>query len=66
MRDRIFDRYVSLADHSDGSSTARGLGLTFCRVAIEAHGGRIWIEDNEPTGSRFCFRVPSAAPSAGG
>jgi signal transduction histidine kinase len=66
MRDRIFDRYVSSADHSEGCSTARGLGLTFCRLAIEAHGGRIWIEDNQPTGSRFCFRVPSAAPSAGG
>jgi signal transduction histidine kinase len=65
MRDRIFDRYVSLADDSDGSHTARGLGLTFCRLAVEAHGGNIWIEDNEPRGSRFCFRVPSAAQSSG-
>jgi signal transduction histidine kinase len=61
MRARIFDRYVSLADDSDGLHTARGLGLTFCRLAVEAHGGNIWIEDNEPKGSRFCFRVPSAA-----
>jgi signal transduction histidine kinase len=64
MRERVFDRYVSLADHSDGSCTARGLGLTFCRLAVEAHGGHIWIEDNEPKGSRFCFRVPSAAQGA--
>jgi signal transduction histidine kinase len=64
MRDRIFDRYVRLADDSDRCSTARGLGLTFCRLAVEAHGGRIWMEDNEPVGSRFCLWIPWAAPSS--
>jgi two-component system sensor histidine kinase/response regulator len=35
----------------------RGLGLAFCRLAIEAHGGRIWVEDGAP-GAVFCMRLP--------
>ena len=38
----------------------RGLGLTFCKLAVEAHGGRIWIEDAAP-GAVFCLTVPHAA-----
>ena len=30
----------------------------FCRHAIEAHGGRIWAENNPDQGSRFLFRLP--------
>jgi len=35
----------------------RGLGLTFCKLAVEAHGGRIWVEDAAP-GAVFCVRLP--------
>jgi signal transduction histidine kinase len=59
-RHRIFDRYVQLGEGDDQADTNRGLGLAFCRLAVEAHGGTIWIEDNEPRGSRFCFRLPIA------
>jgi signal transduction histidine kinase len=59
MRDRVFDWYVRL---EDGAAETRaigwGLGLAFCRMAVEAHGGKIWIEDNVPRGTRFCFRLP--------
>lgn len=37
--------------------TNQGLGLAFCRLAAQAHEGRIWIADNAPRGSRFCFTV---------
>jgi signal transduction histidine kinase len=38
-----------------------GLGLAFCRMAIGAHGGRIWVEDGpEGKGSRFVFNIPQA------
>ncbi|MBI3183941.1 MAG: HAMP domain-containing histidine kinase [Myxococcales bacterium] len=57
-RQRIFEKYVQL----DGPSrTGRGLGLAFCRAAAEAHGGRIWVEDNAPRGSAFCVEIPSEA-----
>jgi two-component system sensor histidine kinase/response regulator len=35
----------------------RGLGLAFCKLAMEAHGGRIWVEDAEP-GAAFCLLLP--------
>ena len=52
-REKIFDPFVQLEPERAG----RGLGLTFCRLVAEAHGGRIWIEDGAP-GAIFCFRIP--------
>ena len=59
-RERIFERFAQVA----GGKGARGrrgfgLGLTFCRLAVEAHGGRIWVEPGpEECGSRFVFSLP--------
>ncbi len=36
-----------------------GLGLAFCRLAIEAHGGRIWVEDAPGGGAMFAFALPT-------
>jgi two-component system sensor kinase FixL len=35
-----------------------GIGLSICRTIVEAHGGKIWIEPNTPTGSIFKFTLP--------
>jgi signal transduction histidine kinase len=60
MRERIFDPFVQVESKDRAvSRTGRGLGLTFCRLAVEAHGGRIWVEDANP-GSAFCLRLPDA------
>jgi signal transduction histidine kinase len=58
MRDRVFDAFTQVdrnSGHSERSS--RGLGLTFCKVAMEAHGGRIWVEDSA-IGATFCVSLP--------
>jgi len=59
-RERIFEKYVQLdRDAGTHARASRGLGLAFCRLAAEAHGGRIWVEDNRPKGSTFCVELPS-------
>lgn len=60
-RERIFEKYVQLEDNTVSlARTSRGLGLVFCRLAAEAHGGRIWVEDNEPRGTAFRLRLRAA------
>lgn len=60
MRLKIFERFVQLEGSSGATSrSGRGLGLAFCKLAVEAHGGRIWIEDAQP-GTSMCIRVPYA------
>lgn len=56
-RERIFEPYVRLGDQP-GRGDSRGLGLAFCRVAAEVHGGRIWVEPNPPRGSSFVVELP--------
>lgn len=56
QRDAVFERFRS---GPAAARTNRGLGLTFCKIAVEAHGGRIWIENGSP-GAIFCVRLPDA------
>jgi signal transduction histidine kinase len=58
----LFEPFVQASADADGAAlarTGRGLGLTFCKVAVEAHGGEIWVE-NEAPGASFCLRLPHA------
>ncbi len=58
LRQTVFDRYVQLGvGASSAARTGRGLGLTFCRLAIEAQGGHIHVEGGDP-GAVFCIKVP--------
>jgi len=60
-QERIFEKFMQLKakSHSIPSfRTSRGLGLTFCKLAVEAHGGRIWVESDVGRGSKFCFNLP--------
>lgn len=62
LRESIFDKYAQAERVRGGRSIdSRGLGLRFCRVVVDAHGGRIWVEDAEPTGARFCLELPAHA-----
>jgi NtrC-family two-component system sensor histidine kinase KinB len=53
----LFDSFVQV----EGREKVRrgvGLGLSFCKMVTEAHGGSIWVEDNQPNGSIFVFTLP--------
>jgi PAS domain S-box-containing protein len=55
-RSIIFEKFNRLT--SEGSRKGIGLGLAFCKIAVEAHGGKIWMEPCPPKGSRFIFTLP--------
>lgn len=55
-RERIFEKFTRIKDTECGSYSGMGLGLTFCRMAVEAHGGSIWVEEG-PSGIGSCFSV---------
>jgi NtrC-family two-component system sensor histidine kinase KinB len=53
---RIFEKFARV--ERKGRSKGLGLGLAFCRLAVEAHGGKIWVESGSEPGSVFCFTLP--------
>jgi two-component system, sensor histidine kinase and response regulator len=57
-REQIFERYSAKGLLARGGQHSVGLGLAFCKLATEAHGGRVWVEDAQPHGSRFVVELP--------
>ena len=57
-QDRIFDKFTRLRGSSKPGGL--GIGLAFCRLAVQGHGGRIWVESEQGNGSTFHFTFPVA------
>ncbi len=53
LKSQIFNRFRRLKRDKDIQGT--GIGLFICKRIVNLLGGKIWVEDVEPTGSRFCF-----------
>lgn len=56
-RELIFEKFRRL--QGPNAPKGMGLGLAFCRLAVEAHGGQIWVDDAPGGGSRFNFTLPT-------
>jgi two-component system sensor histidine kinase KdpD len=54
--EKIFDKFYRLPREREGSGA--GLGLAICRGIVQAHGGRIWVENREGGGAAFRFTIP--------
>ncbi len=55
---QIFDKFCQGTKNGKRKKFSTGLGLTFCKMAIEAHQGKIWVESKEDQGSLFSFTIP--------
>jgi NtrC-family two-component system sensor histidine kinase KinB len=60
MLRQVFDKF-SRVQHV-GAPKGVGLGLAFCRLAVEAHGGKIWVDSDGKNGSCFNFTLPVIVP----
>ncbi|MGB7873021.1 MAG: ATP-binding protein, partial [Anaerolineales bacterium] len=57
-RERIFDKFTRLrGTHKPGGL---GIGLAFCKITVEGHGGEIWVESQNNVGTTFFFTLPVA------
>jgi K+-sensing histidine kinase KdpD len=59
FQDKIFEKYSQAEIKNAGYRVERALGLTFCKMAIEAHKGKMQLDLNNPVGNRFVIQLTS-------
>jgi signal transduction histidine kinase len=59
----VFEKFVQLDNVSHKSYRSTGLGLTYCKMAVEAHEGKIWASSIAGKGASFIFTLPATQES---
>ncbi len=59
-RHKLFDKFYQIDTSVTRKHGGTGLGLAICRGIVEAHGGKIWIDDKYTNGAAFKFTIPSS------
>lgn len=65
FQELIFDKYFQIIQKKHTSNYSTGLGLTFCRLAILSHSGKIWVESDGKNGSTFFFQLKTIGDFSG-
>ncbi len=60
FKKKIFDKFSQEVKDGERIQHSTGLGLTFCKMAVEAHKGMIWVESKKGKGSTFSFTISTA------
>jgi two-component system sensor histidine kinase KdpD len=63
-RQHVFEAFRQLENTSSNRNRGAGLGLAICKGLVEAHGGRIWIQERTEPGTVISFTLPIRARSA--
>jgi len=64
---QLFNKFERVQTEEHQAVSGTGLGLYICRLIVQGHGGRIWVESEPGEGSTFCVRLPrDARPGRGG
>lgn len=58
-QEKIFEKYSQTEIKNAGYRVERALGLTFCKMAVDAHHGKMWMDLDNPVGNKFIIQIAS-------
>jgi signal transduction histidine kinase len=63
-REHVFEAFRQLENESSNRARGAGLGLAICKGLVEAHGGKIWIQERAEPGTVVSFTIPTHVRSS--